>query len=241
MKKLLVFLLVGLMLLAVTGCGGTKQPITDDEDVIVVDGASGNSTNSTGKTEKGETESDTAQGDTTNQNDNTTQNNGTTPNQNNNTPNNNTPAAEGQGPVPTTAGKIIDDKDSADALTLNKITLSSCRWNSSDDGAFNGGSNSWVYGTGQNYQFKFKGTQFQIYSDADYFFGIADVYVDNVKVGTFDQYATGTVRQNLLYTSKVLSDGEHTVKIQLSGKANNEANISASAGPCMSLDYVKVY
>jgi beta-galactosidase GanA len=63
--------------------------------------------------------------------------------------------------------------------------------------------------------------------------GLADVYLDGVKVGTVDGYAASTANQQIQYSASGLSDGAHTLKIVATGQKD-----AAASGTFVSVDAV---
>jgi len=63
--------------------------------------------------------------------------------------------------------------------------------------------------------------------------GIADVYLDGVKVTTVDGYAASTTNQQILYAASGLPAGSHTLKIVVTGLKN-----AASQGTFVSVDAI---
>lgn len=86
--------------------------------------------------------------------------------------------------------------------------------------------------SGDSYEMRFIGTKFEIYASKNAAHGIYDVTIDGEEAGTADGTIVGaTKHQQLIYTSPELSDGEHTLKVELKGQD----------GKAIQLDYLKVY
>ncbi|MFC1408639.1 beta-galactosidase [Streptacidiphilus sp. N1-12] len=63
--------------------------------------------------------------------------------------------------------------------------------------------------------------------------GLADVYLDGVKVTTVDGYAASTANQQVQYAASGLSDGTHTLKIVATGQKD-----AAASGTFVSVDAI---
>ncbi|MCC6544407.1 MAG: fibronectin type III domain-containing protein [Nitrospirae bacterium] len=60
-------------------------------------------------------------------------------------------------------------------------------------------------------------------------FGIADVYLDNILVGSVDTYINTAIGQQTLFTASGLTNTTHTIRITVSGRKNN-ASINTYVG-----------
>jgi hypothetical protein len=89
----------------------------------------------------------------------------------------------------------------------------------------------WSSVTGNSEQMTFTGTTVQWIGMKAYNRGNADVYIDGVLQATVDEYAPGTVAQQILYTATGLSPGSHTIKIVVKGTKN-----ASSSGYYVDLD-----
>lgn len=85
------------------------------------------------------------------------------------------------------------------------------------------------------YQFKFDGVQAKLYAEKNNAIGIYAVSVDGGPETLIDGYASTRQDQQLLYTSPVLSNGTHTLKVRNTGTKN-----SASGGIYIVADRVDV-
>jgi beta-galactosidase GanA len=70
----------------------------------------------------------------------------------------------------------------------------------------------------------FTGTAIRWISSKDGNHGIADVYLDGVKVATVDGYGASKVNQQIFYQTSGLPDGPHTLTIQVTGARNPAAS-----------------
>ena len=77
---------------------------------------------------------------------------------------------------------------------------------------------------GDSVTIPFTGTAVRWISSKDPSHGIADVYLDDVKVATVDGYAGSKVNQQVFYETSGLAAGPHTLRIVVTGTANPAAN-----------------
>jgi beta-galactosidase GanA len=81
----------------------------------------------------------------------------------------------------------------------------------------------------------FTGTAVRWISSRDPSHGIADVYLDDVKVSTVDGYAASKVNQQVFYETRGLAAGDHTLRIVVTGTAN-----PAASSPFVVVDAIDV-
>ncbi|MBM9510390.1 beta-galactosidase [Actinacidiphila acididurans] len=81
----------------------------------------------------------------------------------------------------------------------------------------------------------FTGTGVKWISNLDGNHGIADVYLDGTKVSTVDLYGATKQNQYVAYRASGLSDGPHTLRIQVTGNRN-----SAASGTFVTIDAIDV-
>lgn len=84
--------------------------------------------------------------------------------------------------------------------------------------------------------FSFKGTGFVWYGYANNSKGIADIYIDGLKVSELDTYSDTQEYQRPFYKIDTLQNIEHTVKIVVSGEKNPN-----SYGYYINLDKIDIY
>jgi beta-galactosidase GanA len=94
---------------------------------------------------------------------------------------------------------------------------------------------SFSQAAGDSATVSFTGTGVRWISSKDPSHGIADVYLDGVKVSTIDGYAPGKVFQQVFYAASGLADTQHTLKIVVTGQRNPQAT-----APFVVLDAVDV-
>ncbi|WP_218033917.1 discoidin domain-containing protein [Paenibacillus koleovorans] len=89
--------------------------------------------------------------------------------------------------------------------------------------------------TNNQYQVRFYGTQIKIYAAKAAHHGIMAVSIDGGAETNVDAYAATRVEQALLYTSPVLTNGQHTLRVRVTGTKN-----SSSTGNSISADRVDI-
>lgn len=72
-------------------------------------------------------------------------------------------------------------------------------------------------------KFTFIGNKVVVYSAKNIDLGIADVYIDGVKVGQIDYYAQSIAFQQVVFESEKLTQGEHTLEIRHTGQKGDAA------------------
>ena len=82
-------------------------------------------------------------------------------------------------------------------------------------------------------QIAFSGTGVKLYSQQGVGSGIYDIFIDGIKVGTFDGYAASQQNQVLALDRQNLASGQHTIRIVNTGTKN-----PAATGTNMHLDYI---
>jgi hypothetical protein len=89
-------------------------------------------------------------------------------------------------------------------------------------GFFNG-SNSWDNTSGDSVTVTFTGTQLLFYGVVGPAHGIGAVSIDGGPELTIDFYTVTNAGNALLYTSPLLSAGQHTLKVRVTGGQNSNA------------------
>ena len=74
--------------------------------------------------------------------------------------------------------------------------------------------------TDSYYQVMFTGIQAKVYGEMNNAFGIVAISVDGGAETLVDCYSAEKVGNTLLYTSADLTDGNHTVKVRVTGTKN---------------------
>jgi beta-galactosidase GanA len=119
------------------------------------------------------------------------------------------------------AGFTYDDVDSA-------ISYTGTWEHHGSDVDYTGGdyrrTESFSRTAGDSVTVPFTGTAVRWISSRDPSHGIADVYLDDVKVATVDGYASSKINQQVLYETSGLTAGPHTLRIVVTGTANPAAN-----------------
>ncbi|MGZ4031107.1 MAG: S8 family serine peptidase, partial [Tumebacillaceae bacterium] len=78
-------------------------------------------------------------------------------------------------------------------------------------------------------QFHFSGSKIQILAPKSNTRGLAEVYLDNVDVGTIDLYSATPTYQQVVFEKKQLSNGPHTIKIVCKGQPSHVDGAPATA------------
>lgn len=92
---------------------------------------------------------------------------------------------------------------------------------------------------GSNYpsvNVRFCGTQIKLYGHTCPAGGIADVSIDGNNVGNVDFYSDSRINKNLLFSSKPLTDAQHTLTLKMTGRYNEKSNGNLEAG----IDYADI-
>lgn len=120
----------------------------------------------------------------------------------------------------------LDDRDGA-------VTYSGTWTNKSETDAYQG---TLKYSTQANAyaQLTFAGTAVRLVSKNGATAGIFDIYLDNVKVATYDSYAPSSVFDTVAYENLSVSPGYHTIKMVATGTKN-----ASSGGYYCHLDYIE--
>jgi hypothetical protein len=126
-------------------------------------------------------------------------------------------------------GPFVDDTSTA-------ITYSGT-WTHSDDWLYYGNSKSYSNTSGNYAQTTFTGTGVRLFTKKDASFGKADVYIDDMvtPVATIDLFNGTPIWQQKVYENLALSNGSHTIRVQLNGQKN-----AGSTGYTVGVDYFEI-
>ena len=117
---------------------------------------------------------------------------------------------------------IINGSILSDAKTYEEddsLIKYSGNWISESLSSYSGGKSKYSNQKGGTITFSFNGTGFKWYGLANKYKGIANVYVDGVKYSV-DTYSASTVNQKLFFEKTGLTNGTHTVRIEVTGMGN---------------------
>lgn len=89
--------------------------------------------------------------------------------------------------------------------------------------AYNG-DNHYSNTTNNYYTVKFNGTKINLYSCKTPNNGIAAISIDGGAETCVDLYSSATRNSELIYTSPTLSNGQHTLKVRVTGSKNNSSS-----------------
>jgi len=70
----------------------------------------------------------------------------------------------------------------------------------------------------------FEGNRVQLFARTGSYYGIANVYIDDVKVGTVDLYSSSSAYRRAVFTSALLPDGVHKLRIERAGTRNAKSS-----------------
>ncbi|MDF2985960.1 MAG: hypothetical protein K0R50_1470 [Eubacterium sp.] len=124
------------------------------------------------------------------------------------------------------AGAVIIEDDGSTSINdnitgkgLNQFQYSS-KWNyGSRSGAYLE-DNHWSSSRNAYYKVKFNGNQIKLFGATSYNHGIAAVSIDNGPEIYVDFYSAARTDNVQVYTSPVLSQGQHTLKVRVTGTKN---------------------
>lgn len=115
------------------------------------------------------------------------------------------------------AGAAPDGMDVIDITNTDSFTFTGS-WTDEAGPNFIGGTNKWA-NAGASFTLKFEGTKVYLLGTKDPNHGTADVYIDDKLVGTIDTNASSRSLGQLIFESEDLTDGEHTLKLEVKTKA----------------------
>ena len=77
---------------------------------------------------------------------------------------------------------------------------------------------------GDYVELNFIGNKVRFYTHTNAWRGKANIYIDNIKIGTIDTYSQEEVMNALVYESEELKYGEHKIKIEVLGEKREIAH-----------------
>ena len=77
---------------------------------------------------------------------------------------------------------------------------------------------------GDYVELSFIGNKVRFYSHTNAWRGKANIYIDNIKVGTIDTYSQEEIIDVLVYESEELKYGEHIIKVEVLGEKREVAH-----------------
>lgn len=101
-------------------------------------------------------------------------------------------------------------------------------WSSTASSSYSGGTSMQLNASG-SVEFGFKGNTIEWIGSKGVNYGIADVYIDDVKVASPSLYSEKPLTQQSLFIIKSLGNGRHTIKIQWTGQHDKSAKKSDDA------------
>jgi hypothetical protein len=121
----------------------------------------------------------------------------------------------------TSGGVPVSVNDNTIGTGNNQFEyVSGANWPfSPEPGAYNN-DNHYSQTVNAYYQVRFNGTQAKVYTKKNSNHGIMAISIDGGAETNADSYSSTTVQQALVYTSPVLSAGQHTLKVRVTGTKN---------------------
>lgn len=130
----------------------------------------------------------------------------------------NTPGVAAAGPT-----LREDATTAASGSTPANVVVKVGTWTAQYGGAYTAGRRSISNTTGSSLAIDFYGTRVAFIGDMASNLGVAKIWIDGSPVATVDQYSSITRNQVVLWTSPVMSRGNHTIKISPNGTKNPAA------------------
>ncbi|WP_165822482.1 CBM35 domain-containing protein [Paenibacillus montanisoli] len=123
--------------------------------------------------------------------------------------------------VPYSSAVTINDMDTG--TELNQFDFHGTWGNSPEPGSFMDNEH-FSNETGAYYQIRFTGTQARVFAQKYLSQGIVGISVDGGEETLVDTYSPVKIHNTLVYTSPVLENGEHVVKVRVTGTKNAASN-----------------
>ena len=140
--------------------------------------------------------------------------------------------------IPVDNTLIINDGSVGNENELHKFYFSG-DWTFGNNGACYNGDEHYIFERQINdttyISIAFEGTGIELYASLKDKHGMLDVYLDDIKVGTIDQYRSTIMDQEKMYSIDGLEYGRHIIKLVPTGQKNE---LSKSAD--VQIDYAKV-
>ncbi|MFR7844758.1 MAG: hypothetical protein ACLU20_01680, partial [Thomasclavelia spiroformis] len=140
--------------------------------------------------------------------------------------------------IPVDNTLIINDGSVGNENELHKFYFSG-DWTFGNNGACYNGDEHYIFERQINdttyISIAFEGTGIELYASLKDKHGMLDVYLDDTKVGTIDQYRSTIMDQEKMYSIDGLEYGRHIIKLVPTGQKNE---LSKSAD--VQIDYAKV-
>ncbi len=128
-------------------------------------------------------------------------------------------------PPPPPGSSTFSVNDATTGTGLNQFEFGGS-WTAGSDAPAFGGDEHYSNSPGAYAQVRFTGTQVKVYTTQDPQHGIQAVSIDGGPETMVDLYASTRANQVLLYTSPLLPDGPHTLKVRVTGTKNGNASDS---------------
>jgi len=119
-------------------------------------------------------------------------------------------------------GDVISINDNVTGTGQNQFEYVGNWTYAKESGAYNG-DNHWSATTDAYFQVRFSGTQIKLYGSKVPFGGIAAISIDGGPEKKVDLYASSRKDNVLLYSSTTLPNGQHTLKVRVTGKKNKKS------------------
>lgn len=124
-----------------------------------------------------------------------------------------------QSPIASPSTSTITVNDATVGTGQNQFEYAGSWTSNRDTGAYNGDEH-YASNAGDYYQLRFTGTQVKVYTTVDPRHGISAVSIDGGPETLVDNYAPNRANHTIVYTSPVLADAPHTLKVRITGTKN---------------------
>jgi len=136
--------------------------------------------------------------------------------------------------VEVATGNVTHINDNAKGSGTNQINYSGSWSSGSQTGAYRE-DNHWTSSSGRSFEISFSGTKINLYAAQASNNGIAAISIDGGTATNVDFYAPSRFDEALVYSSPVLANSTHTLRVEVTGTKN-----SASSNTVIPIDRIEV-
>lgn len=119
-------------------------------------------------------------------------------------------------------GDVVSINDNVTGTGLNQFEYVG-NWNYAKESGLYNGDNHWSSTADAYFQVRFSGTQIKLYGSKAPFAGIAAISIDGGPERKVDFYSSKRRDNVLLYSSGTLPNGQHTLKVRVTGTKNKKS------------------